>query len=1031
MDRPVYTEPAITDYMSIALRAYAKLKVSKSDTDISTLTKKSKRKSSPLTASPWVIVFDTETTTGPAQALRFGTYQVRKNGELIEAGIFYEPSMSVDEWDILHCFAQTHGLKLINRNEFADRIIYAVGYDSRACFVGFNLPFDISRIAIHHSSARTEMRGGFTFKLTFDKRRSNLQVKHVSQKCAFIRFAAPMRQLDNRSDRRRGCKNPVRRGHFIDLKTLAGALFAKPFSLSSLSKFLRVPTPKLEFDQFDGPITDEMVTYAVGDVQTTWECYVELIKRYEQLGIPNTPPEKIYSEASIGKAYYKAMVIQPWQKCQPDFPDQIIANIMSSYFGGRSEIRIRREIREVILCDFLSMYPTVCTLMKLWQFVIAKGMKWRDTTAQTKEWLKRIDLEELKTPGKWRELATLVRVCPKADIFPVRASYGEGDQTTIAANYLSSDFGHWFTLADCVASKLLTGKVPKIIEAVTFTPMEPQAGLLPVQISGKANYAVDPIKNDFYKRVIELRQWAKTTRDISEGIEKESLDTEQNALKIAANATSYGVSVEVNVVEMTDDVELLVLSGIDQPFDFRAKKVEETGPFFHPLLATLITGAARLMLTLTETLVGQAGLDWAFCDTDSIAIARPPDMKTDAFQSHVKSVVRWFDALNPYDFNAEILKIEDVNRDHANLKSFKPLYCWAVSAKRYALFNLDSNNRPIIRKASGHGLGHLHEPYTDKNPANGIPKPAIPVHEMGKGFKLWQHDVWWQIINSALEGHPNQVDLGYHPAFDLPAISRYGATTPQLLRWFKTYNQDRQYHDQVRPFGFLTALTANPIDRVESIVSSSINRRRKVKTLKPIAPFTRDPIQAAHTAFDRDTSHVIPPQNLKTFKQILAQYHLRPESKFLNGNYLDRGATHRRHVYARRILHIGKEANKLEEQIVLGIIDEANPNYGVSPDQAEAMVVELGKMADMLGRKKVANRLGVTKAKLAAILKGRHNSKGLPLALADLRRMAKAYSDAKAANLLELQESVMKSGLRPTAKLLNCDPSNLKRRIRR
>lgn len=422
-------------------------------------------------------------------------------------------------------------------------------------------------------------------------------------------------------------------------------------------------------------------------------------------------------------------------------------------------------------------------------------------------------------------------------------------------------------------------------------------------------------------------------------------------------------------------------------------------------------------------------MDWAFCDTDSMAIAKPHDMKTDDFQRRLQSAVNWFDDLNPYDFKAHILKIEDVNFDHTDGKNFKPLYCWAVSAKRYALFNLGANNRPIIRKASGHGLGHLHEPYTENNPASDVPKPVIPVHEIGKGFKLWQHDVWWQIISAVLDGHPNQVDLGFHPAFDLPAISRYGATTPQLLRWFKAYNQGRHYGDQIRPFGFLTALTAIPFDLGESMVSGTIIRRHKAKALKPIAPFTRDPMQAAITAFDRDTGYAIPPQKLKTFKQILAQYHLQPESKFLNGDYLDSGATHRRHVYARRILHIGKEANKLEEQTVLGINDEANPDYGVSPDQAEAMVAELGDIADMLGRKKVADRMGITKAKLAAILKGKLKPKDLPLVLAELRKMAIAYSDAKAANLSELQDSIINLGLRPTAKLLKCDPSNLKRRI--
>lgn len=1032
MKRKVPTPPAITDRIPIALRAYAKPIVAEQDKGVLPPGKKPKRKSSTLPASPWVIVFDTETTTDSAQSLRFGTYQVRNKSQLIEAGIFYEPeALSVDEWDTLNHHAQEHELKFITRDEFAERVFYGIGYEFRACFVGFNLPFDISRIAIRHNSARTDMRGGFSFTLIDDKRKPNLQVKHVSQKCAFIRFAAPMRQLDNRSDRRRNRKNPVRRGHFIDLKTLAGALFAKSFSLESLSKFLKVANPKLEFQDFDGPITAEMATYAVRDVQATWESYVELIKRYEQLGISNVPPEKIYSEASIGKAYLKAMGITSWQKCQPDFPDQMLANIMSTYSGGRSEVRIRRETREVILCDFLSMYPTVCTLMGLWKFVTAQGMTWRDSTATTKQWLATIVLADLKTPQKWLELTTLVRVQAKEDIFPVRASYGDSDHTTIAANYLTADIGLWFTLADCVASKLLTGKVPEVLEAVTFAPKEPQTGLQAINISGNSNYAVNPATDDFYKRIIELRHAAKTKRDASEGLAWEILDTEQNALKIAANATSYGVSVEVNVVDKPDSVELSVLSGTDPPFDFSAKKVEETGPFFHPLLATLITGAARLMLALTERLVKEVGLEWAFCDTDSMAIAKPLEMTTGEFHKRVESVANWFDNLNPYDVKAKILKIEDVNFDHVDATPYKPLYCWAVSAKRYALFNLDADNSPVIRKASGHGLGHLHEPYTEKNPSPSIPKPVIPVHIIGRGFKLWQHDVWWKIIRAALDGTPDKVELDFHPAFDLPAISRYGATTPAILRWLGPYNRDRNYCDQVKPFGFLTALTANPLVATETIVAGTTQRRRKVKAVKPIAPFTRDPAQAAQLAFDRDTGLPVPPEKLKTFKQVLAQYHLQPESKFLNGNYRDRGTTKRRHIFVTGVLHIGKEANKLDEQMVLGIDEEANPDYGMAPGQSAAMLVELRGIADTLGRQAIANELGMSRGKLATILSGKRKAKLSVASFDELRNAASAVVGKQAAGLSKLRSTVAEFGLRATAKMFDVDPSNLKRRIER
>ena len=60
------------------------------------------------------------------------------------------------------------------------------------------------------------------------------------------------------------------------------------------------------------------------------------------------------------------------------------------------------------------------------------------------------------------------------------------------------------------------------------------------------------------------------------------------------------------------------------------------------------------------------------------------------------------------------------------------------------------------------------------------------------GVERWQYDLWHQIIVAALEGHPDQVDLGYHPALDRLAASRYAATTPKLLGWFKTYNENRR-----------------------------------------------------------------------------------------------------------------------------------------------------------------------------------------------------------------------------------------------
>ena len=77
-----------------------------------------------------------------------------------------------------------------------------------------------------------------------------------------------------------------------------------------------------------------------------------------------------------------------------------------------------------------------------------------------------------------------------------------------------------------------------------------------------AEFRVDPYKNDFYKRVIELRQRVKADLKEAKKLdplsqEAKSLDMNQLALKILANATSYGIFIELNV-EDADDEDALV-----------------------------------------------------------------------------------------------------------------------------------------------------------------------------------------------------------------------------------------------------------------------------------------------------------------------------------------------------------------------------------------------------------------------------------------------------------------------------------------
>ena len=987
---------SITDDLPIAIRAYAMPTWQRLPDDDPTKSGNRKRTKAP--ASSWTLIFDTETTTDAAQSLRFGTYQLRKAGELVEAGIFYDPDgMTAGELAVLRDHAEANGLILRTREDFVDEIFFARAYQFRATIIGFNLPFDISRLAIAHGSARTPlsddanaMRGAFTFKLSRQKIFPNIRIKHMSRRAALISFAAPMGQREGRGQRNRGIKTGVRRGHFIDVKTLAAALFAKDFSLASLSGFLQVSNPKLDFDDFARPISDEMVRYAVRDVQATWECYEKLIERFVSFNLTQTLPEKIYSEASIGKGYLKQMGIAPWRKLQPDMPSHLLAKIMGSYFGGRSEVRIRREVRQIMLCDFLSMYPTVCTLMGLWRFVIAKGMTWRDATAEARDFLDGVDLETLQSQATWRNLATLVRVRPDKDIFPVRAAYTREAESTIGANYLTSRTPLWFTMADCIAAKLLTGKAPHIVEAISFAPGPMQSALQPIDIAGNDAYRVDPRETDFFQRVIELRQSVKKQRDAAAGDEWTRLDTEQNALKICANSTSYGIWVEVNVDDRPKRLPVTVHSSTGKPFGFSTNRRENPGAYFHPLLATLITGAARLMLAITERLATDAGLDWSFCDTDSMAIAKPDDMGADEFTQSVKAVVQWFDALNPYDFDASILKIEDVNYS-LSTGEIEPLFCWAISSKRYALFNLDTKGQPIMRKVSAHGLGHLLPPYDEADAPAYFSAPHSSV--LKDGTLRWHSDLWHQIVAAAIAGHPDQVVRDYHPAMNDPARSRYAATSPDLLGWFKSYNAGRAYCDQVRPFGFMLSYSVSPITTGEIIVDpAKRGRPKKVEPVKPIAPFEKNGAKAAANVFDRETGSRVDPSILQTYADAIAQYHLSPESKFLNGDHRDIGTTQRRHIAVTCIRHIGKEADDWERRAALGQADEMQINYGMSD----------------------ADR---SRAKTQA-----RNTRIAEQVERDRNRDAE---------IARLREQVKEHGLRATARAMGVDPSNLRRRLKK
>jgi hypothetical protein len=276
-----------------------------------------------------------------------------------------------------------------------------------------------------------------------------------------------------------------------------------------------------------------------------------------------------------------------------------------------------------------------------------------------------------------------------------------------------------------------------------------------------------------------------------------------------------------------------------------------------------------------------------------MALAQPEEMDDATFLDRAQAARTWFTPLNPYTVKEPVLKIEDANYRLARgnpTKELQPLYAYAISAKRYVLFNLDERARPTIRKASAHGLGHLRPPYEEKDAPRSIPKPALDSSDIG--VERWEYDVWYRIVSAALEGHPDQVRLRDLPNFDQPAVSRYAATTPTLLRWFRRYNHDKPYREQVKPFNFLLSFQARPIPDWALLTQDILavdegsekegaharkerrgrrNGRVGANLPRAVAPYDRDVRQAVMRCFDRETRAPVQATALQSYAEALAQ----------------------------------------------------------------------------------------------------------------------------------------------------------------
>jgi hypothetical protein len=827
------------------------------------LDNKGTRKPRPL--PKYVLVLDTETTTDACQTLNFGAYQfceVDSQGQYVcgEEGLFHADNLNPRQLEVLQRYVHDKNgkktknelkLRLYDRQVFVEKVMYTA-IQAGAAIVAFNLPFDLSRLAVEYRVARGAGGRGWSFVVFRYKNeakgewlpnsfRPRVQLRPKDSKAAFIRLAGG------------DMNQPYQVGRFLDLKTLVWALRNKSLGLESSCREFKVPGKRSDYVP-SGRVTPEEIDYCRQDVRATVGLLNALLGEFKRYPVGDLPPERAYSAASIAKSFLKTMeVIPPEQKFQLNETTKGIC--MQAYYGGRAEIRIRHTPVPVVYTDFTSQYPTVNTLLGLWSLLRAEKIRVRDVTQEVQELLQSLSLDRLLNQRTWPKLGFFALIQPDADVLPVRTIYGDGqsgNQTNIGLNPLTSDKPIWSAGPDIVGSTLLKGGPLKILRAIRIEAVDIQEDMKSVMLGMGS---IDPYRDDLFRKMIEERKG------------KEKTDPLYYFLKILANSGCYGIYAEVNKLQVgkNDAKKIGIFSG-ELSGTARTCVMEVPGPWYFPPVASLITAGGRLLLAMLERMVTDAGGTYLMCDTDSMAIVssekgglvrceggthRMSD-GSDAIRAlpwkQVRRIVDRFKSLNPYNpkiVPGSVLNIvEELNFEPDGRQ--RQLYGYGISAKRYGLWTHDNSGIRLI-KVSEHGLGLYFRPKEGRDTECDVP--------------VWIKEGWEWMLNRAL-GLPFQEPEW----FQLPVMRRIAISTPNVMAALR-----RLRRDQARPYNFaLSPVLVNVTDVQITL----------------LAPFEKDPsrwMTMPHVNIHDGTTHILDkpilPVLVQTFEMVFHHYHLHPESK--------------------------------------------------------------------------------------------------------------------------------------------------------
>ena len=804
-------------------------------------------------------------------------------------------------------------LLVLSRADFCERIIWQACWRSRATMCGFNLRFDISRLALSHHAKRTDP-STVVFRLwehdgDDNRFRPNEEATRLDNKRTILHHGAVVDPPDD------GFEHAEADDHFLDCRTLAFAHTNASHTLESACATFGVPYVKAPVVL--GTLSTDLVDYCREDVTATAELAGALLEVHHRHPIP-VSADRAYSPASLGLGYLRRMNVRPPRAGTSKLSTTELAQAQAAFIGQRTEVRIRHHEMPVRSVDFSSQYAVVAQLFDLWRLVTSEELLAVECTESAQRLLDQVDLDWCHDPADWPKLRFFAEIEPDRDWLPVRAAFaGTCDVSRVGFGPVTSNRPMWYAGPDLADSKLVTGRAPRVLRAWRLVGRGRQAKLYPARLAGVSRF--HPAHGGLWAALVAVRHQLGD-------------DPGAEAAKVIANALAYGVWLRADRQETAGRQILHQPDGRDRAV--RVEHPEDHHLWSFPPFASLVTAGGRLLLGMLGAHLAADGGLWASANTDSATIVSTehggavpcpggPLRMADGAEAvravswaRVDEIAHRFESLNP-DPTRPLLKIEPENFDSNGRP--RQLYATAVSGGRVFLTADGPDGRRKVVKRSEVNLGDLRAPEDAADFLDDFATWAVAFLGGEERERPW----WWE----------------------LPANTFLGVGTP---------GKAVQLGGLVSPFGF--AMGARTARRAGAVVGGE--RVRLLAPLTPVveassAPWVEVPSgrpvrvlsaeevneRREHGGWFTDDEMV-----LDSLGRTLLDWIRQPETKMLGPDgrpcrSTTRGLLTPRPVRVGKISFVGRESNRLDEVAAGEVTDPNEVVTTFADDEWEGLLV--------------------------------------------------------------------------------------------